>query len=359
VAPQRGVAHKALGFMNNLSEPNSNVRRPASSSISKRWIRILKAGSILVLLAAVGVSLYQVVKARHLDHRIDRFIPHKWVDLNKQGHPAGSEALNDTTGRKVFRVAVAPIFSPEKSLEMYQGFINYVAERLGREPASLYRTSYSETNDLVRYRQCDMAIVCTYPFIRGEKEFGMQVLVVPRIKGETTYQSFILVPASSAAKSLFDLRGKRFGSADIISTTGWLFPAMVLMQAGENPNNFFGKLILTGSHDRSLQAVIAGFVDGVAVHGIVYDQMVAEDPSILKKTKILLKSTPFGIPPIVVNPNLDKDMRNEILSVLLNMHNDARGKRILDKLQIERFEIPQKGLFDDLRQAVAQLEGWK
>jgi phosphonate transport system substrate-binding protein len=353
------MARKALGFMDNLSEPNSNVSRQASSRTSIRWVGILKAGLVLVLLLGVAFSLYNVVKARELDRRITRFIPRQWVDLNKQSHSAVAAALNAVTGREVFRVAIAPIVSPEKSLEMYQGFINYIAEKLGRKPVSIYRPTYSETNDLVRFQQCDIAVVCTYPFIRGEEEFGMQVLVVPRIKGETTYQSFILVPASSSAKSLLDLRGKKFGSADIISTTGWLFPAIVLMNAGENPNKFFGKHILTGSHDRSLQAVVDGFVDGAAVHGIVYDQMVAEDPSILKKTKILLKSQPFSIPPIVVNPNLDKALRDAILSVLLNMHNDARGKRILEKLQIEKFEMPQKGLFDDVRQAVAQLEGFE
>jgi phosphonate transport system substrate-binding protein len=237
--------------------------------------------------------------------------------------------------------------------------VNYVAEKLGRKPTALYRQTYSETNDLVRYQRCDIAIVCTYPFIRGEKEFGMQALVVPQINGEQTYQSIILVPQSSHAKTLLDLRGKRFASADLISTTGWLFPAMLLMDAGVDPGKFFGEHIITGSHDRSLQAVLDGFVDGAAVHGIVYNQMVAEDPSIRQKVRILAKSAPFGIPPIVAHPNLDPNLRKAILSVLLGMHEDARGKQILKKLQIERFVIPNAGLFTPLRMAVSKLERWR
>jgi phosphonate transport system substrate-binding protein len=342
--------------MENQPEQNLGTRsfRPTT-----RWAGIFKIILTLALLLGVAISFYNVVKAMYLDHRIARFVPHQWIDLDKRSNSTATASVHVKTGKQVFRIAIAPIVSPEKSIEMYQGFINYVAEKLGREPVSLYRATYSETNELVRYQQCDIAVVCTYPFIRGEREFGMQALVVPRIKGETTCQSFIVVPASSPAKSLFDLRGKRFGSADFSSTTGWLFPAMILMKSGEDPRHFFGEHIITGSHDRSVQAVVDGFVDGAAVHGIVYDQMIAEDPSILKKTKILLQSPPFGIPPIVVHPNLDKSLRAAVQSVLLDMHNDTQGKQILEKLQIEQFVIPEKGLFDSIRQAVGKLEGWK
>ncbi len=330
---------------------------PKQISLTK-WNPAIKAILALVLLLGVLLAFYNVLKPTYLDRRMSRFYPRKWVNLSED-NPAPAAAANVRIEKPDFRIAIAPIVSPEKSLEMYQDFINYVAGKLGRKPVSLYRPTYSETNDLVRYQRCDIAIVCTYPFIRGEKEFGMQALVVPRIKGETTYQSLILIPPSSPAKSLLDLRGKRFGSADIISTTGWLFPAMLLMKSGEDPNYFFGEHVITGSHDKSIQAVVDGFVDGAAVHGIVYDQMVADDPSILNKTKILTKSPPFGIPPVVVHPNIDRHLREAVLSVLLNMHNDAQGKLILEKLQIERFVIPEKDLFSSLRQAVGKLEGWK
>jgi phosphonate transport system substrate-binding protein len=337
--------------------PESRLKPPSS----RKSIWVLSLKTVLALILALGVVLgfYNVLKSTYLDRRISRFFPHNWVNLEETRNPGIGAVTNGDSANTVFRVAIAPIVSPKKSLEMYQGFIDYLAEKLGRKPESLYRLTYSETNDLVRYKRCDIAVVCTYPFIRGEKEFGMQALVVPRIRGETTYQSFIVVPPSSSARSILDLRGKRFASADIISTTGWLFPAMLLMDAGESPAHFFGEQIITGSHDRSIQAVIDGFVDGAAVHGIVYDQMAAEDPSINQKVKILIKSPPFGIPPVVAHPDMDPGLRKAVLAVLLDMHNNPKGKLILEKLQIEKFVVPEKGLFDNLRQAIKRLEGWK
>ena len=339
--------------------PKQNTFWQISRGFAPKWARMLKLSFSLFLLLGVCLALYNVLRATYRDSQVSRLFPQKWVNLNEEDNPAAGVPIGGPTEKLDLRVGIAPIVSPEKSLEMYQDFIGYVAEKLGRTPVSFYRATYSEINNLVRYKLCDIAFVSTYPFMRGEREFGMQVLVVPQIHGETKYQSFILVPQSSSAASLWDLRGKRFASADIISTTGWLFPAMMLMQHGENPNRFFGEHVITGSHDRSIQAVADGFVDGAAVSGIVFDQMETENPSILKKIRILAKSPFFGNPPLVVHPDMDKSLRSAVLSILLNMHVDGRGKPILDKLQIERFVIPEKGLYDSLRQEVGKLEGWR
>jgi phosphonate transport system substrate-binding protein len=337
---------------------NSAIGRAVPVRPKSVWATGLKILLALVLACGVVLGSYNVFREAYLARQILSAKPRHWINLAGGGTPA---PLNPPAGKEepLFRVAVAPIVSPAKSMELYQGFIEYLAAKLGRRPVALYRPTYSETNDLIRYQRCDLAIVGTYPFIRGEREFGMKALVVPQISGATTYQSFIVVPRSSRAKTLFDLKGKRFASADIISTTGWLYPAMILMNAGINPNTFFGENVITGSHDKSLEAVLDGFVDGAAIHGIVFDQMISENSSILKQIRVLSASAPFGIPPVVAHPAMNPELNKETVSILLDMQHDPRGKLILDKLHIEKFVIPAKGLFDSLRQEITKLEGWK
>jgi phosphonate transport system substrate-binding protein len=345
--------------MEDRPPQNQDSQQPEPSSSAPGRLRVFKIIVGILLVIGVSVALYNVVKIAYVDSGISRFYPHRRVNLDGRDGASTSPAAREVPGKPPFRVAVAPIVSPERSIEMYQGFVEYIAEKLGRNPVSTFQPTYSETNDMVRYRRCDIGIVCTYPFIRGEKEFGMQALVVPQVKGETTYRCVILVPRTSQAKTIMDLRGKRFASADVISTTGWLYPAILLMEKGENPNHFFGEHIITHSHDRSLQAVAEGFVDGAAVHGLVYDRMSKENPSMLEKVRVLTQSPPFGIPPIVVNPDINPELRREALAVLLDMHNDEQGKKILETLQIERFVIPEKGIFDSIRAEVSRLERWK
>ncbi len=345
--------------MRNQPEQHVENRKKLSSRFTSSRARAIKIIAAFVLAIGISLAFYNVIKATYIDRTPLQFSPRQWVNLDEKDDSLSAATAIDAEREPSLRVAIAPIVSPEKSVDMYQDFVSYLARKLGRNPVPLYRQTYAETNNLVRYGQCDIAIVCTYPFIRGEREFGMQAIAIPQVRGETTYNSLVLVPQSSQAKSLLDLRGKRFASADMMSTTGWLFPAMWLMEKGEDPNHFFGEHVISGSHDRSFQAVAKGYVDGAAVHSLVYYMMSRENPSIDNKIRILHKSPPFGIPPIVGHPNMDSALREQALSVLLDMHNDDQGREILNGLQIDRFVVPGKNHFDALRQAVGKLEAWR
>ena len=337
------------------------------SGLSTDEVAVVSSGrrmARLLMLTAFGfgvgvLAVYTAVELPRQHATGAHFAPKRWVDLETLRGPSKADAATDSRRENLIRVAVAPVVSPEKSLQLYRKFVDWLGRRLDRVPVCLLRGSYSEVNDLVRYNLCDMAFVCTYPFVRGEHEFGMEVLGVPQVAGELSYRSLILVPSSSQAASLLDLRGKRFASGDVQSTSGWVFPALQLIDQGENPDTFFGKHVITGSHDRSVSAVVTGFVDGAAVHSLVYEQLVEEEPTIAEKTKVILESPPFGMPPVVVSPQLDPDLKAQLRAVMLSAHTDAAGKQVLASLRIERFVAPEEGLYDTVRELSAAWEAWE
>ena len=275
--------------------------------------------------------------------------PDAWVDLTEPeadgtGAPAG--------GVLPFRFAVAPVLGPEQSLEKFGPLVDYLAARLGRTPMLLQRRNYAEVNELLRNQHCEAALVCTYPLVRGEREFGLQPLAVPQIKGAVTFQSLAVVSSASPVASLLGLQGKRFASADLFSTAGWLYPAVWLKNHGVDANRFFLEHLITGSDDRSLQAVAAGYVDGTAVNSVVFDQVVGADPALAAKLKVILRSPPLGLPPVVVPPHTSVEVRQALLAALLAAHEGPAGKAALAGLGIDRFVVPDETLYDGVRKAV-------
>lgn len=309
-----------------------------------------KAWFLLALgLAVIAFASYRMV--RLIDqNRVDaRFAPRQFIDLDARATPQPEGPHQAAASRLALRVAIAPVVSPEKTMERYEAFVEYLARKVGRDPVCLRRPTYAETNELVRYGRCELALVCVCPFLRGERDFGMQALAVPQIRDAVTTHSVVVAPRSSEATSLLDLRGKRFASADIVSYSGWIVPALWLREQKEDPDGFFGEHILAGSHDRSVQAVLMGHADGAGVLSLVYDQMAAEDPTILERTKTVFKSEAFGVPPVVVHPALDGKLKEQLRAALVGMHKDPEGAKVLAALGIQRFVVPEATLFDSAR----------
>ncbi len=257
--------------------------------------------------------------------------------------------------REPLRMAVAAILSPQATISNYDQLLKYLGEKLGRPVLLEQRSSYAETNDLIRVKSVDLAFVCSYAYVLGNKDFGMKLLVVPQMRGQTVYHSYIIVPDQSDARGLEDLRGKVFAFTDPLSNSGRLAPTYMLAQLGETPESFFAEYIFTYSHDNSIEAVAAGLVDGAAVDSLVYQYMLTQDIEYGQRTRIIGVSQPYGIPPVVVPSDLDPQLEEELRRVLLEMHTDPEGKDILRQLIIDRFVTGSDDMYDSIREVAVAL----
>lgn len=255
------------------------------------------------------------------------------------------------------RVAVAAILSPSRNLVAYHDLLTYIGKRLGREVQLLQRGTYAEVNHLLKHGEIDVAFACGGALIVGEREFGMQVLAVPQIGGKTEYYSYLIVSDKSRRGTLDDLRGESFAFTDPLSNSGRLAVVHALMRRGESPERFFRRTVFTYSHDNSILAVADGLVDGAAVDSLVYDYLRARDPDAVKGTRVIGRWGPYGIPPIVVHPDLDPALRSALRGLLLSMHAEPGGRAVLEPLLIERFVDADPGLFGSIREMEARVRG--
>ncbi|OGC94403.1 MAG: hypothetical protein A2W25_01855 [candidate division Zixibacteria bacterium RBG_16_53_22] len=270
--------------------------------------------------------------------------------------PPGAAAPGESS-EVLLRVAFAGVVSPTETLKIYNQMVEYLGQALFRPVEIIQRSNYAEINDLVRSRYVDLAFVCSLAYVVGNNEFGMEILVVPQVGGGTVYHSYIIVPANSKSESLADLRGKAFAFTDPLSNSGRLAPTYRLHQMGATPDNFFGKYVFTYSHDNSIRAVADSLFDGAAVDSLVYDHIISLEPEIGARTRIIEKSPPFGIPPVVVHPALNPEIKARLRSLLLNMEHDQTGRAVLESLHVNRFIIGDDASYDSIRNMMREL-GW-
>jgi phosphonate transport system substrate-binding protein len=252
-------------------------------------------------------------------------------------------------------IGVAAMISPRESVAYYRELIAYVGERLGRRVEMIQYTTYDEMDAALERRDLDFAFICSGPYVRNRKKFGVELLAAPQSHGKPFYHAYVIVPAASPARAMAELRGKRFAFTDPKSNTGRLVPAYLVGKEFKlPPEAFFGAVEFTGSHDRSIELVNAGKVDGASVDSLIFDYVAKRAPARVQNVRIVVKSPPYGIPPFVVHPKADPKLRARVQQILLGMHADAAGKRILDGIMVDRFILPADANYD----AVREMERW-
>lgn len=250
------------------------------------------------------------------------------------------------------RIAVANVISPTGTLESYSPLVDYISEKLGRPVELIQRRTYAETNDLIRQGEVDIAFVCTSAYVIGHEEFGMQLLVAPQVNQETVYYSYLIVPSDSETNSMEDLKGKTFAYTDPLSNSGRLYPTFLVHQLGEDPERFFGRTFFTYSHDDAIQAVATGLADGAAVDSLVFQFTLSRQPDLADQVRVIHKSPPFGIPPVVIGPQVRPQLRAELQDLFLGMDEDPLAANALDELDIEKFVLIDDSAYDSVRELV-------
>jgi len=259
----------------------------------------------------------------------------------------------------VLRVAVAAMISPKETEKSYFELLRLVGKRMGREVELVQRKTYAEINDLLERREIDLALVCAGPYVTGHKKFGMELLTVPMVHGGTVYYSYFIVRRDGPIKEVQELRGRRFAFADPDSNTGYIVPRYALNRLGETPERFFSETFFTHSHDNSIKAVANGLADGAAVDSLIFEYMNTVNPTDTGRTRIIYKSPPYGIPPVVVHPTLDPGLKQRLREVFLHLHEDPEAKPFLTNIQIDRFVLGDDAMYASVREMEEVLKDQK
>jgi phosphonate transport system substrate-binding protein len=255
-----------------------------------------------------------------------------------------------STGGRHLRVAVAAMVSPKETFVHYRELLTYLGEKLNQKVDMVQRKTYGEINELLGKGEIDLAFVCSGPYAMEKDKYTFELLATPEVKGSHFYQAYLIVSEKSPFKDLDDLRGKTFAFTDPDSNTGRLVPTYWLEELKEQPETFFRQTIYTYSHDNSIMAVAKGMVDGASVDGLIWDFYNQKNPTVTNATRVIRKSDPYGTPPLVASKSLPTEVKERIGRLLLSMHEDPKGKRILDQLMIDRFIKPSDDWYEGIRE---------
>lgn len=175
------------------------------------------------------------------------------------------------------------------------------------------------------------------------------VMSAPRYENRPIYFSDVVVRADSGFQIFEDLRGASWAYNEPNSHSGYGVTRWYLASRGYG-SGFFGRVVGSGAHQRSLQLVLAGEIDASAIDSTVWETELAGRPELAGRLRIVESFGPSPIPPWVTHQSLSTELKAGLRRAFAALQTDEAGRAILSAGRIDHFAGVTDGDYDPLRQ---------
>lgn len=246
----------------------------------------------------------------------------------------------ETAKAKTISLGLVSIAFQNEIEQHFRDFMQYVAGRLSpdTEGKVIVASTTLQMVKLLDQKKIDFYMESPYPTYLINRQ-GVAVLILRRWKGRVPeYRSLIFTKRDSGITRLEDLRGKMIAFEDPGSTSGYFLPKILLLRKGFRVTEKSGP-------DAKVAPQEIGYIFESAdrtIIELVFDNQVAagafsdDDYGALDKEKkaaitILARSETLPRHLVSARRDLDPTVKNRLTEILLSMHQDEEGRRILQQ----------------------------
>jgi phosphonate transport system substrate-binding protein len=223
---------------------------------------------------------------------------------------------------------------------------------------AIVASDYAGVVEALRSRLVEMAFVHSVGYVYASREAGCRILAKATRRGAATYAARIFVRRESGIRSLPELRGKRIAFVDPTSTSGYIYPMVLLIKAGlvqnRDPKTFFREAVFAGAHDAALLALLNGTVDAAAVFDDA-PQRLLPDKSRAAELVMVAESARIPNDGVCVRQGLEPELVERLTQALIGLNRPEHRAILLRLYNIDGL-IPAKDQdYDPVREAVDML----
>jgi phosphonate transport system substrate-binding protein len=257
-------------------------------------------------------------------------------------------------GEDVLRIGMIPNQNPEEVEAQYEPLGEYLSEELGMEVEVSVPTGYPAVVEAMASDRLDLAHFGGLTYVQAKERTEVEPLVteVNTYTGTTNYRSLIIVPADSDIEEVSELEGETFAFGSVSSTSGSLYPAIMLAEAGVDYRTDLEEAVYTGGHDATAQAVAnetvaAGGIEDRILYDLQREGIIEEDA-----VRTIDESEDVEGYPWAVRSDMDDDLKEDIATAFI----EIEDPELLDLFRAEGFERVEDSDYDYVDEQARELD---
>jgi phosphonate transport system substrate-binding protein len=239
----------------------------------------------------------------------------------------------------------------------------YLSDRMPETVEFIEDIPWQDAYHAITSGEIDIGWICGRPYVHlvDELRAPIRLLAAPvmgdlRYRNQPIYYSDVVVRRESPFAKFEDLYGAIWAYNEPGSQSGYHITCYNLSALGED-QHFFGDVIESGSHARSIKMILEGEVDASAIDSTLLEWLMTQDPLLRQKLRVIASWGPSPIPPLVATVSLGEKVFHEIQSLLLDLENSAAGQTVLSAGHLRRFIEVADADFNPIRQMAIASRG--
>ncbi|ARN80809.1 phosphate/phosphite/phosphonate ABC transporter substrate-binding protein [Methylocystis bryophila] len=243
----------------------------------------------------------------------------RWISIAALAATLGLSAANAAERPKKLLIGLLPGESAPTVMRLNEPLRSYLEERLKLPVEIVVGANYAATSEALRFGRIDVAYLGPVTYILQSKRSPLEPFARPsHASVGATFQATIIVPASSPAKTLTDLKGGEIAFGDPASTSGTWVPRWQLLKAGLVSGRDYTMRVL-GAHDAVALAVENGKVAAGGLSKPIFERLLKEGKISAGKVRVLEESPPIPEYMWTFRAGFDPAFKDEVRAAILEM----------------------------------------
>ena len=256
---------------------------------------------------------------------------------------------------KPLHLVLTPSQKPTDLLAAGEEFGRVLGGLVGTPVRVTVASDYAAVVEALRNQTADLAFVHPAGYVLANREAKARIVAKNQWHGKTTFTARFYVKKSSGIKTLEDLRGKTMAFVDPASSSGYIYPMVMLMQRGlvknRDPKTFFREVMFAGSHDASMRALLNGHVDAIVSFDMAREQYL-KDPAERDSLTFVAETPPIPEAGIAAREGLPPATFAKVREALLKIGGPQHAGLLKRLYDIDGFEPAEDREYDPVRAAI-------